>query len=79
VGIDPYFFNPKRQRCARCGEVAKGSAWINGDRYCHDDDPYPTCYMLTQSDRLVGQGPLGPAMPFDEVLAYFGLTHADLD
>lgn len=28
--------NPKRERCARCGQVAVGSAAINGQRYCHD-------------------------------------------
>jgi hypothetical protein len=29
-------------RCARCGEDARGYAYIDRDRYCHDDSR--SCY-----------------------------------
>lgn len=42
--------NPTGERCARCGQVARGSARINQDRFCHGDDQ-PTCYMLESWER----------------------------
>lgn len=40
--------NPSGVRCARCGEVARGAAYIGADRYCHPDNPArPDCYTLT--------------------------------
>lgn len=34
------------ERCARCGDVAVGFAYVDGERYCHDGgiDSSPTCY-----------------------------------
>lgn len=36
--------------CARCGESARGTAFINDDRYCHEG-PEPTCYMQATWDQ----------------------------
>lgn len=41
--------------CARCGQEAKGSATINGDRYCHDDSQKPSCYELTLWEGAITQ------------------------
>lgn len=38
--------NPKAERCAHCGEVAAGHAFIGDARYCHGDDARPSCYEL---------------------------------
>lgn len=43
------------ERCAACGQVAGGWAFINGKRYCHgDDDPTPTCYMKGSAEEAHG-------------------------
>lgn len=51
MGPGTYFLNPQQERCVRCGEVARGSAQINGERLCHSGEPYPTCYMLETWER----------------------------
>lgn len=41
--------------CARCGNPATGYATINDDRYCHGDEPRPSCYEQAQrTARLLG-------------------------
>ena len=42
--------NPEGVRCAWCGEVARGSAWINAVRYCHDERQ-PSCYSQALTSR----------------------------
>lgn len=45
--FDDYRLNPRRELCARCGEVARGSGWANGKRYCHPNDLLaPDCYHI---------------------------------
>lgn len=36
------------KKCARCGEVPDGHAWIDDRRYCHGDDIDVTCFMIEQ-------------------------------
>lgn len=43
--------DPESEPCARCGQPARGVAYIGNERFCHES-PYPTCYMLTQWDRM---------------------------
>lgn len=38
--------NPNDEPCARCGQIAVGSAFIGGERYCHGNAK-PSCYELT--------------------------------
>lgn len=40
--------------CARCGEAAKGYAFIDNERYCHPDcaSEGPDCYSLAQGPRI---------------------------
>lgn len=35
----------EKAQCKRCGKLAEGYAFINGDRYCHPDDGVD-CYTL---------------------------------
>jgi len=35
--------NPEGVLCGRCGQPVTGWAFINGIRYCHDDET-PSCY-----------------------------------
>ncbi len=52
--LDP--LNPEGELCLGCGRPAKGSARVNGNRYCHGDyDREPTCYMAAS------RGPRPPA------------------
>lgn len=45
--FDDYRLNPRRELCARCGQVARGSGWANGKRYCHPNDLLaPDCYHI---------------------------------
>lgn len=63
--IEAQGFNPKRELCARCGEVAEGYAYIDGDRLCHLDDGF-SCYVGEQ---------LSDAVPLDQWLGEF--LHAE--
>lgn len=38
------------KKCARCGKVPDGHAWIDDLRYCHGDDVDVTCFMQEQWD-----------------------------
>jgi DNA-binding IscR family transcriptional regulator len=79
MGLDPYSLNPRREKCARCGEVAKGSAWINDERYCHSDDPYPTCYMRESWEQASKRWRRAvETKSFAEVLEHLRLDEADL-
>ena len=37
----------RSKRCAMCGQIATGLAFVNDARYCHgDDDTPPTCFLV---------------------------------
>ncbi len=42
------------EECAFCGHPARGYARIGDLRYCHGDEPGPSCYEQAQWDIATG-------------------------
>lgn len=47
------------EECAGCGvKMAEGFAFINDERFCHGDWPFPSCYELAcweaETDMMTG-------------------------